>query len=152
MVPAILEKILEVVRLAINWDTSCDEWRMKDVLVILEREIELREEYQNSQQMACNKERKSNLKSGPLAANDLHTANKMTDVPSAQTSTRTKTVRRSMKLRSVMGKISVKHTAMCVMSPKRVHDTAVQDSSKTEVLQQSLHVRPHSSSNCPSPY
>ncbi|XP_028417288.1 uncharacterized protein LOC114541689 [Dendronephthya gigantea] len=45
VVPAILEKIPEVVRLTITRDKPHSEWSMNDVLGALEGEVELREEY-----------------------------------------------------------------------------------------------------------
>jgi hypothetical protein len=50
VVPAILEKIPEVVHLTITCDKLHSDWSMNDVLTVLEKEIELREEYQTNPQ------------------------------------------------------------------------------------------------------
>ena len=43
VVPAILEKIPEIVQLTITCDHPHSEWSMNDVLTAMEKEIELRE-------------------------------------------------------------------------------------------------------------
>ncbi|CAB3979562.1 E3 ubiquitin- ligase DZIP3 [Paramuricea clavata] len=59
VVPAILEKIPEVVHLTISRDKLHSDWSMNDVLTALEKEIELREKYQtNRQNKECSDKRR----------------------------------------------------------------------------------------------
>ncbi|CAB3988301.1 E3 ubiquitin- ligase DZIP3 [Paramuricea clavata] len=50
VVPAILEKMPEVVCLTITCDKLHSDWSVNDVVTALEKEIELREEYQTNRQ------------------------------------------------------------------------------------------------------
>ncbi|CAB3986399.1 TNF receptor-associated factor 3 [Paramuricea clavata] len=68
VVPAILEKIPEVVHLTISRDKLHSDWSMNDVLTALEKEIELREKYQTNRQ----KEMYNGRNNGPSTGSVLN--------------------------------------------------------------------------------
>ncbi|XP_028417494.1 uncharacterized protein LOC114541898 [Dendronephthya gigantea] len=70
VVPAILEKIPEVVRLTITRDKPHSEWSMNDVLGALEGEVELREEYSRPEEEP--RKRFNGKNSGLGSGNALH--------------------------------------------------------------------------------
>jgi hypothetical protein len=74
VVPAILEKIPEVVRLTITRDKLHSDWSMNDVLTALEKEIELREEYQTNRQgeERSDKRRSNGRNNGPSTGSALN--------------------------------------------------------------------------------
>ena len=165
VVPAILEKIPEIVRLTITRDHPHSEWSMNDVLTAMEKEIELRELYQTSRPDEDRRRRNNGQSTGNTlnvtkqdescafcqGKHQHEDCKKVTDTKERKHilmkySRCFNCIKRGHRARDYKHVIFCKnckskhHTAMCEAGAKGADDTAAHDSSKTEVPQQNLHV------------
>ena len=165
VVPAILEKIPEIVRLTITRDHPHSEWSMSDVLTAMEKEIELRELYQTSRPDEDRRRRNNGQSTGNalnVTKQDENCAfcqgkhqhedcKKVTDTKERKHilmkySRCFNCMKRGHRARDCKHVIFCKnckskhHTAMCEAGAEGADDTAAHDSSNTEVPQQNLHV------------